>query len=402
MKDVHKLDDDATIQSLINKPKEKCKICERLYVSLELHSKESCKKNQERRQKEILKIKNGTVKEYKCEKCDAIFKQNENLKNHIRNQVCDRRKERRKKDDNKKVHTRKTFPCQFCGKEHFVEVKQACKREQERRDIESQNAAPLYNEKLKKDKEKNMKRKTKQVFDKITYEDVDILSKDYKYLDRRNEINDSLINFYFKYLKNTQNESFKQVFVYSTLFFVDLKKYWCQESNDFTDYDRIRKWTRKTNIFIHDALIIPVNEKLRHWYLIIVSFKLNKILILDSFPEQEKRGDKDCFLLRKYFAKELKLTDMNSSQDFQCLKQENPKVLLQNNHKDCGIFILQYAESFVKNLERNFLAKDLTDLFYEYQVLTKREDIAKIIKSIARKSIKDLDFIYDFPHLKFR
>ncbi|KAI5102260.1 sentrin-specific protease 7, partial [Silurus meridionalis] len=59
------------------------------------------------------------------------------------------------------------------------------------------------------------------------------------------------------------------------------------------------------------------------------------------------------------------------------------QVPQQDNHTDCGVYVLQYVESFITNPPRNFHAAiDLRDWFPQELVKKKRERIKEIIFSL--------------------
>ncbi|KAI5616789.1 sentrin-specific protease 6 isoform X3 [Silurus asotus] len=59
------------------------------------------------------------------------------------------------------------------------------------------------------------------------------------------------------------------------------------------------------------------------------------------------------------------------------------QVPQQDNHTDCGVYVLQYVESFITNPPRNFhAAMDLRDWFPQELVKKKRERIKEIIFSL--------------------
>ena len=66
-----------------------------------------------------------------------------------------------------------------------------------------------------------------------------------------------------------------------------------------------------------------------------------------------------------------------------------PKLPKQKNFYDCGLFVLEFAETFLKKPE--FVYNNLHQrgclLFHERIVDSKRDDIMRIIIAIAEKSL---------------
>lgn len=77
-----------------------------------------------------------------------------------------------------------------------------------------------------------------------------------------------------------------------------------------------------------------------------------------------------------------------------------PKVPQQNNFTDCGLYVLQYVETFILDPIRdyNIPIKHLKDWFDEITVTKKREDIANLIKHLMIQYGNDLRFV---PNIQF-
>ncbi|XP_010638284.1 sentrin-specific protease 6-like [Fukomys damarensis] len=72
------------------------------------------------------------------------------------------------------------------------------------------------------------------------------------------------------------------------------------------------------------------------------------------------------------------------------MKGSNPKVPQQNNFSDCGVYVLQYVESFFENPILNFeLPMNLTNWFPPPRMRTKREEIRNIILKLQEDQSKE-------------
>ncbi|KAH0622098.1 hypothetical protein JD844_024078 [Phrynosoma platyrhinos] len=72
------------------------------------------------------------------------------------------------------------------------------------------------------------------------------------------------------------------------------------------------------------------------------------------------------------------------------MKGSNPKVPQQNNFSDCGVYVLQYVESFFETPIVNFeLPMNLTDWFPRPRMKTKREEIRNIILKLQEQQNKE-------------
>ncbi|KAF2629290.1 hypothetical protein BU25DRAFT_465433 [Macroventuria anomochaeta] len=90
-------------------------------------------------------------------------------------------------------------------------------------------------------------------------------------LDEDEMLNDSLVNFYMlqspRYLYNELKVSVDRVYFFNTYFFESLTKN--TKGRDAINYDAVRSWTRRDDVFSYDHIVVPINEKY-HWYLAII------------------------------------------------------------------------------------------------------------------------------------
>ncbi|ORY47021.1 cysteine proteinase, partial [Rhizoclosmatium globosum] len=84
-------------------------------------------------------------------------------------------------------------------------------------------------------------------------------------------LNDSLIEFYIRWTTNTYAANAQNFHIFNTFFYQTLttkdegaKKLVIEDT-----FMKVRRWTRKFNIFEKDFLIIPINERV-HWYLAVI------------------------------------------------------------------------------------------------------------------------------------
>ncbi|CAK6441585.1 unnamed protein product [Pipistrellus nathusii] len=202
---------------------------------------------------------------------------------------------------------------------------------------------------------------------------------------------------------------------------------------------RVRTWTRNINIFNKDYIFVPVNES-SHWYLAVICFPWLEEAVYEDFPQTisqqsqaqqsppNKTIDKDlrttsvlslgtvdsqstetsmsipkkvckrpCILildslkaasiqntvqnLREYLEVEWEVK-RKTHREFSKTNMVDlcPKVPKQDNSSDCGVYLLQYVESFFKDPIVNFeLPIHLEKWFPRHVIKTKREDIRELI-----------------------
>lgn len=87
-------------------------------------------------------------------------------------------------------------------------------------------------------------------------------------LDEGEFLNDNLINFYMRYLQadleQNRPDLMKRIHIFSTFFYEKLAS-----QRGKINYEGVRSWTSRVDVFSLDYLIVPVNEN-AHWYLAII------------------------------------------------------------------------------------------------------------------------------------
>ncbi|OAA75548.1 Peptidase C48, SUMO/Sentrin/Ubl1 [Akanthomyces lecanii RCEF 1005] len=87
-------------------------------------------------------------------------------------------------------------------------------------------------------------------------------------LDEGEFLNDNLISFYMRYLQTKmerqQPELLSRVHIFSTFFFEKLTS-----RKGGINYDGVKSWTSKLDLFSYDYIVVPVNEN-AHWYLAVI------------------------------------------------------------------------------------------------------------------------------------
>ncbi|KAL7208150.1 hypothetical protein ACSBR1_029989 [Camellia fascicularis] len=237
----------------------------------------------------------------------------------------------------------------------------------------------------------------------ISKRDVDLLQPD-------TFVNDTIIDFYIKYLKNEMKpEERHRFFFFNSFFFrklIDLDKDPPSSFEGRAAFQRVRKWTRKVNLFEKDYVLIPVNFNY-HWSLIVIchpgevakfqdedvekSLKVPCILHMDSIKGNHT-GLKD--FIQSYLWEEWKERQKEASEDisskFFSLRFVPLELPQQQNSFDCGLFLLHYVERFLDEAPLNFSPFKITkfsnflnvDWFPAAEPSLKRVHIEKLINKI--------------------
>ncbi|KAG6705187.1 hypothetical protein I3842_07G168500 [Carya illinoinensis] len=218
-----------------------------------------------------------------------------------------------------------------------------------------------------------------QPFEDVVYpkgdpDAVSISKRDVDLLQPETFINDTIIDFYIKYLKNRIQPEDKHRFHFFNSFFfrklADMDKDPTSASDGRAAFLRVRKWTRKVDIFEKDYIFIPINFNL-HWSLIVIchpgevarlededlekSPKISCILHMDSIKGSHT-GIKN--LIQSYLWEEWKERQKETREDisskFLNLRFVSLELPQQENSFDCGLFLLHYLELFLAEAPDNF------------------------------------------------
>ncbi|ETE69467.1 Sentrin-specific protease 7, partial [Ophiophagus hannah] len=246
-----------------------------------------------------------------------------------------------------------------------------------------------------------------------------VTKEDLECLEYGEFLNDVIIDFYLKYLQleKAPKELADRSHIFSSFFYKCLTR---TEKNSEENpklsiaqrrHRRVKRWTRYINIFNKDYIFVPVNEE-SHWYIAVICFPwLEKVIYKDcesqhlpqsDFQQFPHQSESNSATIRKESV--LILSDIWCDSEEQDLKsnlhQEEweakrktcrefskstmvdfyPRVPKQNNNSDCGIYLLQYVETFFQNPIINFeLPIHLEQWFPPHLVRRKREQIRDLI-----------------------
>ncbi|KAI8093251.1 uncharacterized protein BX664DRAFT_329292 [Halteromyces radiatus] len=232
-------------------------------------------------------------------------------------------------------------------------------------------------------------------------------------------LNDSIIDFYLKWLmdsysginkhyrnKRRNRRAVEQTHIFSSFFYNRL----IQGSEKSISYENVKKWTSKINLFGKKYAIFPINENW-HWYLVLV-YNLDKcipgqtaldpevldlssdsegdrsltephIFVLDSLGGRQKK----CTMnINDYLAQEAASRLHVEPTEFIKPRFHYASVPRQDNSCDCGVFLLHFVDQFL-NSPQSFidilLTKNATSpLWKADEIKDKRKELQDLFLDI--------------------
>ncbi|KAG7261393.1 hypothetical protein CRUP_036566 [Coryphaenoides rupestris] len=178
---------------------------------------------------------------------------------------------------------------------------------------------------------------------------LSLTRKDLQTLSDLNWLNDEVINFYMNLLvQRSKTPGMPAVDTFNTFFYPRL----CASG-----YSAVRRWTKKTDIFAADILLVPVHLGV-HWCLSVVDFRKKIIMYYDSMGGN---NDKACHTLLRYLqqeSKDKKGRELDTTSWTLHSRRRN-EIPQQMNGSDCGMFTCKYAEYITKDKDITFTQKHM-------------------------------------------
>ncbi|KAJ3032135.1 UNVERIFIED_CONTAM: SUMO1 sentrin specific peptidase 1 [Siphonaria sp. JEL0065] len=194
---------------------------------------------------------------------------------------------------------------------------------------------------------------------------VDLTRDDIRTLRPGTWLNDEVINFYGQLLMERAERNpggqYPKIHFFNTFFYTTLSTH---------GYARIRRWTKKFDLFALDLCIIPVHLGM-HWCCSVINFRDKRIEYYDSL---HGRKDELFKIYRDYLNSE-SMDKKKVPFDFTGWADFCPRDIPgQLNGFDCGVFTCMYAEYRSREAEFDFSQKQMPYIRRRmvYEILQKR------------------------------
>lgn len=198
---------------------------------------------------------------------------------------------------------------------------------------------------------------------------------DYQSLQSPNFLNDTIISFFMQFHLDHQVDcNLKQrIHLFNSFFFAKINS--IRRNKDVKDmsFAHASRWIKRVNIFDKDFLIMPVCEN-DHWILIIVCYPANTpksksnqipddelyepaVMVLNSCHGLAPAIKKSLsqFLRFQWHRERSEERSFNIQATKTGIKLILPELPQQKNNYDCGVYILGYFYSFLKNPRKAYI-----------------------------------------------
>ncbi|CAO3600115.1 unnamed protein product [Absidia cylindrospora] len=167
-------------------------------------------------------------------------------------------------------------------------------------------------------------------------------------------LNDEIINFYMVLLMDratsSRSDSLPSVHCYNTFF--------CSTLRD-QGYDKVKRWTKKVDIFSKRLLLIPINRSY-HWTLGVIDLAKKQVLVYDSLNGRHHGPTLKLFLQYLEWEHMDKKKTAYDTSGWQTIMPSG--IPQQQNSSDCGVFACTFAERLARNHEFDFGQDDMVSI----------------------------------------
>ncbi|KAG8000520.1 Sentrin-specific protease 7, partial [Nibea albiflora] len=232
---------------------------------------------------------------------------------------------------------------------------------------------------------------------------ITVTMEDLQCLDSGQFLNDVIIDFYLKYLLHKASPAVtERSHIFSSFFYKQLTRRDNASEGSTSDscqrqrrHQRVKTWTRHVDIFKKDFLFVPVNQE-AHWYLVVICFPGLAEPKTETWngpnsqtgknqSEADKLQDEEAAQGSKSPNDNTDTQPATSASNHSDQPDTATGLLKCDNSSDCGLYLLQYVESFLKDPVVHFdLPLHLQRWFPRQQVRRKRDEIRDLVLNLYR------------------
>ena len=143
-----------------------------------------------------------------------------------------------------------------------------------------------------------------------------------------------------------------------SLFFAKLNNE-SPKSKPTYDYNNVKRWTKRYDVFSLDKIFFPINTANSHWTLLVLHMQQRVAYYYDSLPGRSDRPS-ECFeRMKLWLTDEAKDKKQDLNYDPSDWKLVEPQCPKQTNGYDCGVFTIMYMDFLVDDLPLDFTQDDI-------------------------------------------
>ncbi|KAI4868298.1 cysteine proteinase [Hypoxylon rubiginosum] len=210
-------------------------------------------------------------------------------------------------------------------------------------------------------------------------------------LDEGEFLNDNLLTFYLRYLQHTleadRPELAKRIYFQNTYFYEKLKS---PKAGGGINYDSVKAWTSKVDLFKKDFIIVPINE-FTHWWVAII-YNAPKLLPSPSEKEVPDSQTADTVIIEEDPVDSGKVSRASS----QSRRPDEPTGVeaLAEAHNDVTTHLsrMSIGSPDLSNSEtKQTIATDQESHEAEVQLIGKEQDVEEIVdKGDSRADLEQI------------
>lgn len=204
---------------------------------------------------------------------------------------------------------------------------------------------------------------------------IDITVAKFVCLRPRAWLNDEVVNFYMAMLQERDagrcasgNGTRLPSHYFSSFFMTKLL-----EGGKY-DYARVRRWTKKVDVFALNKVFIPINLDNTHWVMAVVYVRQREVHFYDSLSGGGQRYLEAIlqWLVDEARDKKGQGLDKGLDKGGWALVDRERHVPQQQNDYDCGVFSIMCADYLSDDLPLEYAQKDMDDARVKIAAAIKR------------------------------